>query len=379
MGTFSIGEAIRFGWSAMKSHFGFFAIVLLIATGIQVVPTILQKISGDFPPVWVSILFVILSIVLTVVKVIMDLGFIKIALKVHDNQIVQISDLFGSRGCFWRYVGSFLLYYFVILAGLLLFIIPGIIFALRLQYFSYLIIDKGSGPVEALRQSWSMTKGHTWHLLGLGLVFFLINLGGALLLLVGLFLTVPTTMVAMAFVYRRLSGGTIPEGTLSKGRIFTLAVLGGVLLILVPALVILIINPMELTRKARDAARLSDFANIQGSINQAQLAGRPLCGTEVSYCEGRSDKGTNSVNGTGWVKVDLVGALSVLPVDPVNNSNYYYRYCSNGSEWEMEMRPESEAMAAITIKDGGNNNAFYEVGSNLTVCSSNTPVPLLGQ
>ena len=107
---------------------------------------------------------------------------------------------------FSKYILSLIIYGLIVLAGLILLIIPGIIWAIKFQFFGYFIVDKGLGPIESLKQSAKITKDTKWTLFLFGLLSGLINLLGALLLLVGLFATVPTTMMAKAFVYRKLLG-----------------------------------------------------------------------------------------------------------------------------------------------------------------------------
>ena len=75
---------------------------------------------------------------------------------------------------------------------------------IRFQFYQYLIIEKKSGPIQALKTSWRMTRGSAWNLFILWLIIIIINLAGALALGIGLFFTVPTTMVAMAYVYKKL-------------------------------------------------------------------------------------------------------------------------------------------------------------------------------
>ncbi len=48
--------------------------------------------------------------------------------------------------------------------------------------------------------------GAKWDLFLFGLLLGLINFVGALVFLIGLFATIPTTMVAYAYVYRHLAG-----------------------------------------------------------------------------------------------------------------------------------------------------------------------------
>ena len=85
-------------------------------------------------------------------------------------------------------------------------IVPGVIWAIKYQFFAYLIVDKKMGPWEAIQKSGEMTAGNKGNLFLLGLILALINIAGAICLLVGLFATIPTTMLAIVYVYRKLLG-----------------------------------------------------------------------------------------------------------------------------------------------------------------------------
>lgn len=147
------------------------------------------------------------------------------------------------------------------------------------------------------------------------------------------------------------------------------------------AVVVLIINPLELTRRGRDAARLTDLANLQGAINVAVQestgsgAVTVLCQVAGTYpCNGSSHSGTRASNGTGWVKTDLSSQKSVsvatLPVDPVNTATYHYTYCANNDAWEIDTVLESDQQRAKMTTDGGNESDKYETGSSLTLINS---------
>lgn len=142
------------------------------------------------------------------------------------------------------------------------------------------------------------------------------------------------------------------------------------------AVVVLIINPLEITRRGRDAARLSDLANLQGAINVAvqeatSSSAAILCEGTTVPCNGSSNTGTRASDGTGWVKVNLSIQNSVsvptLPVDPTNNTATHYTYCSDGNGWEINTTLESQKESGKAGGDGGNDSARYEVGSNLAL------------
>lgn len=218
MGSFSKKEAIKFGWGVMKSHFWFFGAALVILTVIQAIPNILTYIgyrtgSSALAILMTAVSMTVFSWTVLVITLVINLGFIKIALQLHDNQPVQLSMLFSQYRFLIKYLLASIIYSLIVLVGFLLLIIPGIIFAIRFKYYSYLIVDQGLGPIEALRQSWRMTKGNVWNLFLLGVLLGLINLGGALLLLVGMLATTPTTMIASAYVFRKLQAATNPVST----------------------------------------------------------------------------------------------------------------------------------------------------------------------
>ena len=145
------------------------------------------------------------------------------------------------------------------------------------------------------------------------------------------------------------------------------------------AVVVLIINPLELTRRGRDAARLTDLSNLQQAINVAvqeatASAAAILCAGGATPCNGSSNTGTRASDGTGWVKVNLSAQNSVsvptLPVDPLNDATSHYTYCSDGSAWEINTVLESQQQSGKAGGDGGNDTARYEVGSNLNLIAA---------
>jgi uncharacterized membrane protein len=89
-------------------------------------------------------------------------------------------------------------------------VVLGVRLAIELTFCTYFVVDKGLGPNHALRASSQTTNGAKWRLLGFFVLGILMNLLGVLCLVVGIFVTLPTVMVATALVYRRLAAQT-PE------------------------------------------------------------------------------------------------------------------------------------------------------------------------
>ena len=155
MPGFSIGEAVQFGWNTMKANLGFFIGALIIAFVIQLAPEIIGDVLKEDAPVAAAVAYVISVIV----QMVITMGFIRISLRLCDNDRADLADLFTCFPLFFKYLAGSILYALIILGGLILLIVPGIIWAIKFQFFSYFIIDRELGPIEALKRSSDITNG----------------------------------------------------------------------------------------------------------------------------------------------------------------------------------------------------------------------------
>ena len=197
---FSKKEAIKNGFEIAKKNLIFFigvfvvvVLVSLLSTAIQTAVTIeKQPLTG-----------IIIYILFWIVNIIISMGLIRISLEFIDKKKPKFSDLFHTKSLV-DFILATLIRGVITVIGFILLIIPGIIFSIRLQFVTYLIVDKKMPAVDSIKKSWEMTRGNTWNLFFFGILLCLINLLGVLLLLVGLFITIPLTMLATTFVYRKL-------------------------------------------------------------------------------------------------------------------------------------------------------------------------------
>ena len=197
---FSKGEALRFGWKTMKENFWFFVGLLLFVFALYLVLGIVEGMTKDRYP-WIALIVNIVSLIL---QLLIGMGAVRMTLKFCDNEKGKFSDLFNCFPLLLKYLSGSFVYGVIVLLGMLLLIIPGIIWAIQYQFFNYLIVDQGLGPLAAIKKSGALTKGSRWDLFTFGLLLGGVNLLGVLCLLLGLFATVPATMIAAAFVYRKL-------------------------------------------------------------------------------------------------------------------------------------------------------------------------------
>jgi uncharacterized membrane protein len=201
MEKFSKKEAVKFGWEIAKKKIKFFIPLLILVYGL---PAFLNSLS-DLVKKENFLISFLLNVASSIFSMIFGLGLIKISLKMYDNEEPKFSDLIFQYKLFFRYLFASLLCGLITFLGFILLIVPGIILSIRLGFFDYLIVDKNSKIVESLKKSWEITKGNSWNLFLLYLLLGLINILGVFALIVGLFWSIPTTMLAEAFVYRKLS------------------------------------------------------------------------------------------------------------------------------------------------------------------------------
>ncbi len=203
---FIVGDVLGFGWRVMKANLWFFVGLGIVAGILQFMSVIIELIIEHSMPdeLPAALLILLVKIIGMVISTIIAIGFIKIALSFCDGRRPHFNTLFDFEGCFWRYVGAHMLLMLIVLGGFLLFIVPGIIWAIKYGLCHYFVIDKGLGPVQAIKASGRTTMGVKSKLLGFGILCTLIIYAGLLCLGVGLFAAYPTVMVANALVYRHL-------------------------------------------------------------------------------------------------------------------------------------------------------------------------------
>lgn len=196
---FSTKGALHFGWDVFKAHSRFFiavlAAVLLINLGLNTIGALVSDSAA---------LSLLVGVVSWVLQVLISIGLLRIPLKFLDGQKAEFGDLVSGGRWFVNYLIASVLYALMVFGGLVLLIVPGIILGIRFQFFGYLIVDKNLSATEALKKSWAMTRSSVWDLFLLGVILTLLNLAGAMALMVGLFVSVPVTILAVAFVYRKL-------------------------------------------------------------------------------------------------------------------------------------------------------------------------------
>ncbi|MEK7635096.1 MAG: hypothetical protein AAB446_01535 [Patescibacteria group bacterium] len=186
---FSIKESIMYGWEKTKKHMelALYSTLLILA---------ISWLAGGLSSI---------GLIILIFMIIVNIGYTKIFLKMNDGENPKFSEIFDEYKTFWRYLGTCMLLILIIVSGLVLFIIPGIFWAVRFAFASLIVIDTKLGPKAALKESWAITKGSFWKILWFCIISSFANFLGAVLAGVGLLVTIPVTTFAFIYFYRWLS------------------------------------------------------------------------------------------------------------------------------------------------------------------------------
>lgn len=189
--SFSKGAAIRFGWATATGNLGLFVLAIAIIMGIGLMPAVVTDS-------WV------VMVVTWVFDMAVGMGMLRMSLRFVDGEKGELVDLFSTISLIPKYLLASIVVGAVVTVGFCLLVLPGIYWSVRLYLFPWVLVDKGVGPIEAIRQSWEMTRGSFWNLFLFGVLLCLINILGMCAILLGLLVTIPLSVVAIGFVYRRL-------------------------------------------------------------------------------------------------------------------------------------------------------------------------------
>ena len=132
-------------------------------------------------------------------------------LKAARGERVEVKDMFAFTSNYINAVLASLLTGFIIGIGFLFLIIPGIIFACKLAFVPYLVIDKKMDAIGALKASWSMTDGHAVDIFVMGILAFFIAVLGLCLLIIGIIPAIMWIRMAFASIYHGVDRMNAPK------------------------------------------------------------------------------------------------------------------------------------------------------------------------
>jgi uncharacterized membrane protein len=179
------GSAYSYGWGRMKKFFLDLFLITLIVGVVWLPLAMIQGLDGR-GTAGGAILQIFAFVYLLLLIHPINYGAAFVYLKAARNEQFEVSDVFLSFQNYMNVVLAALLKGAIVGIGMAFFIVPGIIFACKLAFVKYLVMDRKMDPVEAVKESWRMTTGYSGHIFVIGLLAVPLAIGGLICFGVGI-------------------------------------------------------------------------------------------------------------------------------------------------------------------------------------------------
>lgn len=205
-----VGAAFSYGWKKFQEYAKEFILLVLgvfVATVVVsalaflvMVPTI----SGD--SAFLAFLgWAVAMALVIIVSFAVQAGVYRASLAVTQGRAPAMSMFTDSTN-----IGPFVLTVIVVglgaVVGFMLCFIPGIIWMFFVAYAPLRAIDRGEGPVDAIKGSIEMVRANIGPVLLVLLVSYLVYYLGSLVCYVGLLVSIPIAITMIAYSYRVING-----------------------------------------------------------------------------------------------------------------------------------------------------------------------------
>jgi uncharacterized membrane protein len=194
-------DSFGYGWQQLWKYFlHLFLIGIVVA--VASIPTWGTYGSGDWDTAGFVVLNVRSAVYWLLVLPVIAFGGDWLYLRFMRDERANIGDIFqGFKKGYLNIVLANLCVAAIVGIGFILLIVPGIIFACRLAFVRYLVMDKGLDPVAAIEKSWFMTRGHGWRIFGMYLLTIFLFFCGLIVVVVGALFALMWSSTAFASLY----------------------------------------------------------------------------------------------------------------------------------------------------------------------------------
>lgn len=214
-------EVVATAWDMFKANWGVLVAVVILTVLISTIPARIVSFlfnvptrvpfslqhGWEVPPGFAWGRFSFASILNWTIGCVAEAGALTVFIATARGQSPQIPDFFRGMSRIVQYLPTTLLWGLIVVVGLGLLVVPGVILGLGLSMATSFAVDRGMGPLDALRVSWVATRGQKGKLFLFYVLAVLVTFAGIAACCVGLMITWPVVSLAHAIIYVRLSTG----------------------------------------------------------------------------------------------------------------------------------------------------------------------------
>jgi hypothetical protein len=197
----SVGQAVHFAWPVFKKRYGLFAAILLTVFGawaaLEIVVIAGQQLGLGW---WAAAHLAFLAFVAGI-----EAGVLKICLDLYDGREPAFADAFTHLALGPKFLAGQVIYLLAVAGGLALLVAPGVYLGVTYALFGFGLVTGQTDLAGSFKQSALLSAGARTRLLALFVTLLVFNVLGAGLLGLGLFVTVPLSVLIVTAIQRQLS------------------------------------------------------------------------------------------------------------------------------------------------------------------------------
>lgn len=205
------GTAFSYGWKKFQEYWKEFVVMMLVVGLVSLVGVLvaflglLPAMSGSDTGAAVGfVLFSVVILVVFVITFIIQAGVYRAGLGVTRGEAPALGMLVSTNNL-GTYVGTTLLIGLGYFVGFLLCIIPGLLVLFFTAYAPLIALDKGVGPVEAIRESVELVRNNLGPVFLVLILAYAVQYVGQLACYVGVLVSIPVGLVMITYSYRALT------------------------------------------------------------------------------------------------------------------------------------------------------------------------------
>lgn len=205
--AWTIGSILSESWRKVAGFKATYAIAMIIYMAVAVAVELLMGLlfgwdyaeSGNGGAV-------ILEIVISIAMIPLGVGLGVISIRRAAGKPVSPTVIFEPYQHALPLIFMMVMMFLLIIAGYILFILPGIYLSIAYSFAPYLITEKNMGAWQALEASRKAITKFWWRYFGLMLISVLLVIAGVIPFLIGLIWVLPLVTIAVGEVFARTFG-----------------------------------------------------------------------------------------------------------------------------------------------------------------------------
>lgn len=204
-----VGAAIGYGWKKFTENVASFVVLMIAVVVAGAVVGVLRFIlTPDDGGFFAWIIGAFLGAVAYVITSIIQAGVLRAGLSATKGGEVSPTQLTQTENIV-PYILTQILIGFGVFVGIILCVIPALIWLVFTAYAPIIALDQGLDPIESIKKSLNWVKDNFGSVFLILIVAYIVGFVGYCLCGVGILATIPIAMVAIIYSYRALNNETV--------------------------------------------------------------------------------------------------------------------------------------------------------------------------